>query len=274
MRLEGQNWINERDVLPDFDEMLSDVTDWSDEQNKYPFRRTTTYNLLLMGKTRTGKTTVAKVLENPCYVPPDARLHSETKQVTIHPVATTNIDDQRIFCFNIIDTPGMFDRVKKESKSLTNEKIKAAIDKCINDDVTNIHLFAFVISCQSNLDREDIQSMIFVKDNYPFLHDYIALIVTHCEETNDEQRHMKVAEFFESEQVARHNLREFFGKRIFFMGSLRPELRVFPNRQCVRQQIRNVHQMREILIEYLIHLDPKNSFNIHRVGLDSSCSIL
>ena len=53
------------------------------------------------------------------------------------------------------------------------KKRKKAIDKCIEEDVTNIHLFAFVISLQTNLDIEDINSMIFVKDNYSFLHEYI-----------------------------------------------------------------------------------------------------
>ncbi|CAM4980722.1 unnamed protein product, partial [Rotaria socialis] len=41
----------------------------------------------------------------------------------------------------------------------------------------------------------------------------------------------------------------------FFMGSLRSQLINYPNLQSVSQQIKNVHQMRGIFIDYIIHLD-------------------
>jgi hypothetical protein len=47
----------------------------TNENNKYLIHHVNTHNLLLM-----GKTTVAKVLENPCSIPSSAELHSETKQ--------------------------------------------------------------------------------------------------------------------------------------------------------------------------------------------------
>ena len=260
--------------LPDFNEMMKEVKKWSDQNNKYLIRHTLTYNLLLMGKTRTGKTTVAKVLENPCYIPPVAKLYSETKEVTIHPFATTMFHNNIIYCVNIIDTPGMFDKARKQNRSLTNERIKISIDKCMEQDVTNIHLFAFVINLHSNIDTEDIASMIFVKENYPFLHDYVSLLVTHCEETNRQQRETKLNEFFQSEKVSKHHLQDFFGKRVFFMGSLRPELATYPNKQSVRQQIKNVHQMRDIFLDYIIHSDTNDSFNIHRVATTNGCTLL
>ena len=272
INLRQENWMHDNDNIPDFDEMMDEVNKWSYEHNKYLIRHTNTHNLLLMGKTRTGKTTIGKVLENPCYVPQDAKLHSETKEVTIDTIATTTINNNIIYCFNIIDTPGLFDRVKRSNnKQLTNQKIKKAIDKCMDKDVTNIHLFGFVISLQSNLDNEDIDSMIFVKDNYPFLHEYICLIVTHSEETNLQQREDKINEFFQSNQIVKHNLKDFFGKKIFFMGSLRPELRTYPNKQSVRQQIRNVHQMRDHFMNYIINLDNNHYFNIHQVNPSNNC---
>jgi hypothetical protein len=53
----------------------------------------------------------------------------------------------------------------------------------MKEDVTNIHLFAFGINLQSNLETEDIDSMIFLQNSYPFFQQYISLIVTHSEET-------------------------------------------------------------------------------------------
>ncbi|CAF3594785.1 unnamed protein product [Rotaria socialis] len=269
-----QSWMYATDNLPDFNDMMNEVKKWSNQNNKYLIRHTITHNLILMGKTRSGKTTIAKVIENPCYMPPDGKIYSETKQIAIHSVSTALINSNSIYSLNIIDTPGMFDKVKQQNKTIKNDKIKRSIDKCMEQDVTNIHLFAFVINLQTNLDIEDIYSMIFVKEKYPFLHEYICLIVTHAEETNWQQREDKINDFFQSDLVQKNNLKGFFGKKIFFMGSLRPELVNYPNKQSVCQQIKNVHQMRDIFMDYIIHLDPTNYFNIHRVNMPNNCQIL
>ena len=58
--------------------------------------------------------------------------------------------------------------------------------------------------------------------------------------------------FCDHYKVFKHDLKDFFGKRIFFMGSLRPQLTSYPNKQSARQQIKNVHQMRDTFIEYII----------------------
>jgi len=266
-------WMDDNDEQLDYKEMMRDVASWAEGKNKYPFRQTVTHNLLLMGKTRTGKTTVAEVLSDPCFVPPDAKLHSDTKTVTVHPVAATMIHDNLVYCFNVVDTPGLYDKVKHRGTPMTNEQIKAAIDECINKDVTNVHLFAFVISLQSNVNSDDIDSMVFVKNNYKMLHKYICLLVTHCEEYTLEQRRAKLSEFFESKDVVELGLKDFFANNIFFMGSLRPELKTNPNKQSVRQQIRNVLEMRETFLKHIIEIDVKNSFNIHRIN-NPSCSIL
>ncbi|CAM2696692.1 unnamed protein product [Rotaria socialis] len=128
---ENNNWMHERDSLTDFNEMTNEVQRWSNENNKYLIRHTIIHNLLLMGKTGTGKTTISKVIENPCYVPPNANIYSGTKQISIHSVSTTLNNSNDIFLFNIIDTPGMFDKVKKQNKLVINDKIKRTIDKCI-----------------------------------------------------------------------------------------------------------------------------------------------
>ncbi|CAF1547927.1 unnamed protein product [Adineta steineri] len=273
--IDNTAWMDEEDEQLNFDGMLTEVTKWSMNQNKFQFRQTVTHNLLLMGKTRTGKTTVAEVLADPCYVPLDAKLHSDTKEVTIHPVVVTMVHEDRIYCFNVVDTPGLYDKVKNRVTPLSNERIKVVIDECIKKDVTNMHLFAFVISLKGNVDTEDISSMKFIMKNYPKLHPHICLLVTHCEGNSAEQRTAKVKEFFESQTVVALGLKEFFGQNIYYMGSLRPELRTNPDKQCVRQQMRNILEMREKFLEYIISIDVKNSFNIHRLDVaDPACKIL
>ncbi|UJR08368.1 hypothetical protein I4U23_012639 [Adineta vaga] len=227
-----------------------------------------------MGRTRTGKTTVAKVLADPFYVPPEAKLHSATKEVTIHPIAAIMNEENHVYCFNVVDTPGLFDKVKGNNIALSNERIKAAIDECINKDVTNMHLFAFVISFLGHVNVEDIDSIEFVIKYYPNLRPYICLLVTHSEESLPDQRSNKMLEFFQSKEVIQRGFKEFFKDRIFYMGSLRPELRTHPNYKSAEFQIENILDMRQTFLNHVTRLDVKNTFNIHRVKKESSGCIL
>lgn len=258
-------------------EMLIDVKRWSLKHDDFEYCQTKTINLLLMGRTRTGKTTMAHVLRDPTYLPPPTEIYSQTKEIQIHPygMKLRQSDTNLIYCINIIDTPGMFDRTKYAEKSLKNTQIRSTIDECLTENLGSIHLFAFVINIHSNLEEEDIRSMIFVKKNYPQLKDFMCLIVTHCEEIHHEERKRKVEAFFQSEQIFSNHLKEFFSNQVFFMGSLKSELRFYPNSLAIKQQIRNVHQMRRTFLTYLInHIDQRHFFRIQQIQPNSSsCSL-
>jgi GTP-binding protein EngB required for normal cell division len=259
---------------PNFDHIMVQVSEWSKRENPYPFRHTITHNLLLMGKTRTGKSTVVRVLEDPCHVPQESKLHSETKEVEIHSITSMLIRDDKVYAFNVIDTPGFYDQIKKEGVKLTNDDIKAQIQKCMKQNVTNIHLFAYVLNLKGSVDSEDIASMVFVKTHFPWVQKYVCLLVTHCEEASPEQRKQKVNEFFQTKSVADKDLQTFFGDKVLYMGSLRPELKVNPNMQGFREQGKNVHDMRIAFLDYIIGIDTNECFNIHKLTMPETCRLL
>ena len=255
----------------DFEQVYDDIQRWSVSHNKYLFCQTKRHNLLLMGKRRTGKSTIAHVIADPCYLPKDLQLYSPTKEITIHSVSTREISSANlIYCFNIIDTPGFFSPMKS-SKNLS---IKATVEKCLEEDITKIHLFAFVIDIQSYVDDQDIESMNFLLKHYPFLKNFLCLIVTHCEETTDQQRARIIEEFFQSENVKKNHFEEIFAKKIFFMGTLRSQSIHSPHPQVIRKQIQTVHHMRQQLIQHFIQLDSSHFFNIHQIQSSHHCSLL
>lgn len=267
--LERRNWIDEKE--DEFEQVYDDIQRWSVTHNKYLFCQTKRINLLLMGKRRTGKSTIAHVIANPCYLSKEAQLYSPTKQITIHSVSTREIEAASlIYSFNIIDTPGFFSPMKS-SKNLS---IKATIEKCLEEDITKIHLFAFVIDIQSYVDDQDIESMNFLLNRYPFLKSFLCLIVTHCEETTDQQRARIIEEFFQSENVKKNHFEEIFAKKIFFMGTLRSQSTYSPHQQVIRKQIQTIHQMRQQLIQHLIQLDSEHFFNINQIQASHRCHLL
>lgn len=245
-----------------FDELMGKIKNTVDQNNKLPFVKSITRNIILMGRTRTGKSTVARTLNNVCYIPQsNLSLYSETKEIEIHRVASPLMVNKEKFSFNIIDTPGFYDQTVKQGEKLSNEYITRLIRKCMKEDTTNIHCFAFVFNLHNGINNDDIKSMLYVKDNYPGIKKHLMLLLTHSEETTETQRKTLLESFFKHETVVKSNLKEFFGAGVFYMGCLRPQLRDNVDEKAARVQLKNILHMRSTLLNFLIK--ETEPYNIH-----------
>jgi hypothetical protein len=110
--------------------------------------------------------------------------------------------------------------------------------------------------------------MIYIKRHYPKLKNFLILIITHCEEKNEQERNRFVEEFFQHPDVIKHGLKELFGLGVFFTGCLRPQLQNDPNIRSAKSQAANILDMRKKLLEFLIAR--QETFNIHRMSPTNS----
>jgi hypothetical protein len=160
--------------------------------------------------------------------------------------------------------------MRNEGERLTNKTIKQYLDQCITKDITHIHAFAFVFSSGSGINIQDIRSMVFIQKNYPELRNFFILLITHCEEKNEGERHHFMEEFFRHPDVIKHGLREFFGLGVHFTGCLRPQLQRAPNMVAAREQATNIFEMRKELLDFLIAR--QETFNIHYTPISTVSS--
>lgn len=82
-------------------------------------------NVVLLGRTRTGKTVIREGLKNPLHLPPPSNLWSSTRAPE---VATLDMGNQQV---DILDTPGVGDLVEIKGKQLTDEQILEANDQAV-----------------------------------------------------------------------------------------------------------------------------------------------
>ncbi|CAF3941781.1 unnamed protein product, partial [Rotaria sp. Silwood1] len=149
-----------------YDEIVADMKATDEEANKYKFLTCVPRTVVLIGRTRTGKTTMRNVIENPMHISEPFTLKSHTKEVSIKCIAAYLQHENQVHNINIIDTPGFYDRVTAKAAAaknggkqqtqrqnttnspdagtdddapLSNEDISAYIDKCIYNDITQIH---------------------------------------------------------------------------------------------------------------------------------------
>jgi GTP-binding protein EngB required for normal cell division len=242
-------------------QMVTQLIQEMSRKNEYAFVECTYRNMVLIGRTRTGKSTISDTLQDPFHLPSLPVLFAGTRRIAFNRITTTHQGNS--YFFTIIDSPGLYDVVQKEGERLTNATIKTHLDECITKDITHIHAFAFVVSrSSSGINIQDIQSMVFIQSNYPQLQNFLMLIITHCEEDDASERNKFLEEFFQHPDIIRHRLQGFFGLGVHFMGCLRPQLKRVPNMTAARNQASNILEMRKELLDFLVAR--QETYNIHR----------
>jgi GTP-binding protein EngB required for normal cell division len=245
----------------DIQEIWKNIEFTDAEHNPYQFIHCEERNIVLMGRARTGKSTVSKVMANVFHFSEEKALFSQTKHIEFHKV-TTGTTDGRHYYFNIIDIPGFFDISTDVKNNLSNTQIKQFINKCISQSVCNIHMFAYVFSLNGGINEQDIDAMIYTRNQFKDLSANMALIITNCERLTQKERADLRDSFFENEIVIKNRLKDFFKQGIYFMGCLRKESRDQSNQQSVQEEYDNVSEMRNKWINKCI--ETNIAFNIHR----------
>ncbi|CAF2979971.1 unnamed protein product [Rotaria socialis] len=172
-------------------------------------------NVLLIGRTRTGKSTIKKVLVDPTTVADEMKLAAQTRTATIE----SYIIDDNATVLNIIDTPGLFERGSSEINWQDNKAILKTIETCIAREITKFHLVCFCASFESGVHEEDVKAMKLLIDFLgPDLTNNACLIVTRCESKNEKQR-ADLKHEIENDTMFKP-LAGYFKKGILFSGTL------------------------------------------------------
>ncbi|CAF0796766.1 unnamed protein product [Didymodactylos carnosus] len=223
--------------------------------NKLTFENCTVRNIVLLGRTRVGKTTLAQVLKHLRYVPPQRGLHIRTREIEFINIASTSLKENQdiVYNFNIVDTPGFYQTIKPPDPKLSNQGIINLIDDYLANDRTQIHIWAFVVNFHDGFSKEDLETMILIKTHYPTLHQYMSLVITQCETAGDKARQNFVNTIFDNPDVRTHQLKNYFGLQVYFMGCLRPETSIACNLQAAKSELANVATMRENFIKLCIN---------------------
>ena len=185
---------------------------------RYAMKKVKHKNILIIGRSRTGKSTIKSLLVNPTKVPKDLTLKADTKQAQF---CSFHLQRDNVV-LNIIDTPGLFERNTNEVDIRDNDAILSTIGTCINMEITKFHVVCFAVSLSNGINNEDIKSLELL---IGYLGNKISkiscLIITHCESKSEEQRKKLKDELLQDAYFKK--ISAFFKLGIMFSGAINPD---------------------------------------------------
>lgn len=224
--------------------------------------------IVLIGRTRTGKSTIAEVLADALYQPKQLSIYSETRATTATNFFTTDKRTKNSYRFTIVDSPGFFDMTREKNSRLQNDAIVMQLQSCLENNIRNVHLFGIVFNLVNGINERDIETMIYIKNHFPGIENYTALVITNCEQMTERERLRLTEEFFQHQTVKKYELRKFFRQGVFYMGCIRHESIASVNERAIYFEYKNILEMRKAFIERCIQLTSTYSF------YDYACSIM
>jgi len=189
------------------------------EKQDFRFRSTEVRNILLVGRSRTGKSTVIRTLQTVENVVKPLTIFSETKSVHFRNFSLRG-QDQMDYTFNIIDTPGLFEVKRKEEKARTDAEILDMISDCLKNEITRLHVIILFCSLTAGVDRTDVIAMKKLIETFG-VETNMAICVTRSENMSNTDRANIVKEL--EEHVEMGELLNQVNSNIFFMGAIDPE---------------------------------------------------
>ena len=201
-------------------------------------------NIILVGRTRTGKSTVKALLVDPTTVPDEFSL----KSVTRRPIVESFFIGDHRMVLNIIDTPGLFQRDASEVDIRDNEIILRTIGACVNREVTKLHVICFCMSVTCGINEMNIQPIKLLIDFFgPEASRNSCLIITHCESKDDQERARIIAALRDT--VYFKEFIDYFRLGVYFSGALDRDDYNKGNMVLLRQ-FKTIHHYRKQLIQF------------------------
>jgi len=215
-------------------------------------------NILFCGASRSGKSTIFRILQNPCYCPKQITIFAETKFTNFKTFSLRDKIQGTVhnFVINLIDTPGTFEvrANQEEFKKRSNDEISELIIDCINHEVTYINLLCLVLKAtkfsESEMDSIDLFLDLFGKSKIPIL-----LCLTYADNLAKQRRDEIEVELTQHPRLERYFKESIF--KICWMGCVNHVEQEYTDEEVMNSKYKQVANWRDDLIDHIFDAEKK-----------------
>jgi len=209
---------NEEKIFMDKSKVLEMLPALCGKQD-FRFRETEVRNILFVGRTRSGKSTVVRTMTGVQNVVRPLSIFSGTKHVHFRNFALkgkSGLD----YTLNVIDTPGLFEVKKVGEAARSDEEILNMIAECLKNEITRLHGIILFCSLTAGVNDTDVIAMKKLIQTFG-VDTNMAICVTRSENTTQVQRETIVTELEQHGEIG--ELLKQVNSNIFFMGAVDPD---------------------------------------------------
>jgi len=124
-------------------------------EDQYPLEATKTRNIIMLGRSGSGKSTAVAVLKDPCDLPTKQSLFSDTYGAKFQSFAIDDKKTKTKYSINIIDTPGVQEVKPMGENARSDESIIETIKVCLKNEITKIHTLLIFASFDGRISVAD-----------------------------------------------------------------------------------------------------------------------
>eukprot|EP01087_Luapelamoeba_hula_P011589 TRINITY_DN315_c0_g1_i2.p1 TRINITY_DN315_c0_g1~~TRINITY_DN315_c0_g1_i2.p1 ORF type:complete len:384 (+),score=87.92 TRINITY_DN315_c0_g1_i2:217-1368(+) len=258
----------------DLELMYSSLVE-GEAKNAIRLKNANTRNIILLGRTRAGKSTVLQTMKNPFIFARECKLFSQTKDPKLYSFTMEWMSESDVpvnYNINVIDTPGLFEVRPGGEARRPDDEIKHLIAKCLEFEITRLHCLFFVCSFQGGVNSEDVAAINQLNAMFKGANKQFHLLVTRNEGKSG-FRQKKL----EADIRAIPELQEFFanGVQVFFIGALDFDDYDVPAIDAVKNKCLNLQGQRTKLYNHIFassqfcHITDMEVFKQHHRDIDS-----
>jgi len=176
-------------------------------------------NIVVVGRSRCGKTSFVQLLKNPNHVAEVASLFANTRETTGTAICLYSNTIQKAFTLNIIDTPGFCDVGDLQEKKMSNDIICDLITESIFKDLRKLHCMCICVNGQAGgITAVEISAFQKFLKLFQGADAICCLVVTHSETMGDKGRMQFIGDLDKKKDL--ELLRRYCANRIFFTGAV------------------------------------------------------
>lgn len=241
-RKKDKNLEEEKEKI---DQFLLDL----EEDNDIRLKDADNRNIIFVGRTRAGKSTILRMMKDPTSIAKESSLYSETEEPTLYPFTVEAEQKHEIlkvkrtsplknkndvtgeenkdvltpdqdfinYNMNIVDTPGLFEQKIDVKEIRNNSVIQKMILKCVEHEITKINVIFFVCSFVSGVQSDDIEAFNAFVELFKGAEQNIAMIITRAEKYTPERKKQLIEEICKHPKLSA--LKEKISDNIFFSGA-------------------------------------------------------
>jgi small GTP-binding protein len=212
-------------------------------------------NILVVGRSHAGKTTLIRSLEDPMYASTYTE-YARTRNPKNHTMVTRHNQTNMYYQLNMIDTAGLQEVTERKEDQRTDEQLLDLAARCVKQEITTLNVVIFM-SEAGKAQTQDVDTFISIMDFLgPKFEDISMMVLSHCEGFKEDRLQLFVNNIRTHPSSAKAfrycKLGIFFHGAIDFddMSTLDDDIDF--RRRYVRRKMERIAPMRQLLMETFI----------------------